>query len=176
MSNLASLHGMVVIKQNDILMGILPPFHSFGLSITTVYPLIMGIRTVYHANPTESFYIARCIEEYKTSGIISTPTFVQSLLRVITKKQIQYLRLIVTGAEKCSDALYEKMRQLAPHAIILEGYGATECSPVISLNHENNIVRGSLGNIAPGFEYAIIHVDKIERVPVKEIGTIDSPW
>ncbi|HRU52372.1 MAG TPA: AMP-binding protein [Planctomycetota bacterium] len=172
MSNLASLHGMVVIKQNDILMGILPPFHSFGLSITTVYPLIMGIRTVYHANPTESFYIARCIEEYKTSGIISTPTFVQSLLRVITKKQIQYLRLIVTGAEKCSDALYEKMRQLAPHAIILEGYGATECSPVISLNHENNIVRGSLGNIAPGFEYAIIHVDKIERVPVKEIGRL----
>jgi long-chain-fatty-acid--[acyl-carrier-protein] ligase len=104
--------------------------------------------------------------------MLSTPTFVNALVRVMTKKQMETIRVIITGAEKCSDALYEKMKNLAPHATIMEGYGATECSPVISLNDEKHIVRGSLGHILPNIEYAIIDVDTNKRVETNQIGRL----
>lgn len=172
LANANILHHLVYVEEKDVMLGILPSFHSFGLTVTVVLPLILGARAVYHANPTESIAIAHIIEEYKATLMLSTPTFVNALVRVMTKKQMETIRVIITGAEKCSDALYEKMKNLAPHATIMEGYGATECSPVISLNDEKHIVRGSLGHILPNIEYAIIDVDTNKRVEINQIGRL----
>ena len=81
---LADLHAVtaaVCIQDRDRLLGMLPPFHSFGLSVTTVLPLVMGLRTCYWPNPTEAAALAAVIEKYRVTLAVGTPTFMGGIAR-----------------------------------------------------------------------------------------------
>ncbi|MBW1834452.1 MAG: AMP-binding protein, partial [Deltaproteobacteria bacterium] len=73
------------VWEKDVMVGILPPFHSFGITATIVLPLSMGIRTVYNPNPTEASTIARLIEEYRVSLMVGTPTFINGIVSAVLK-------------------------------------------------------------------------------------------
>ncbi|MBT3199103.1 MAG: AMP-binding protein [Phycisphaerales bacterium] len=168
---LASLGGVaraVHIGVNDHLIGILPPFHSFGLTGCMLTALAWGARVVYHANPTEAETIGRSIEAYETSIILGTPTFLGGIVRASTPERLAPLRMAVTGAEKCSDHIYQSLQAVCPDAVVMEGYGVTECSPFISINDPDDPKPGTIGKVLDTMEYAIIDIETDPPVRVEQ--------
>jgi acyl-CoA synthetase (AMP-forming)/AMP-acid ligase II/1-acyl-sn-glycerol-3-phosphate acyltransferase/acyl carrier protein len=160
LTNLRDLLSVVEIRQRDRLIGFLPPFHSFGLSVTTVLPLIAGIPTVYHPKPNDAFIIARLILAYGVTIMLGTPTFLRGILRATNDAELlKSLRLAVTGAEKCPESTYDLLAERCPQATVLEGYGITECSPVVSVNRVENAKHGTIGIPLPSVETAIVDVE-----------------
>lgn len=152
---LSSFH----IFRGDRLLGFLPPFHSFGLTGTLLLPLLSGIKVVHHPNPNEVSTLGKIIEDYEVTILLSTPTFISNIVRADTSSDLTSLRLCVTGAEKCSRETYESVRSRCPKAVILEGYGITECSPVVSVMREDDVQPGTIGKPLPSVCAAILDLD-----------------
>ena len=167
MASLGSISRAVHIGVNDHMIGILPPFHSFGLTGCVLTALAWGARVVYHANPTEAEAIGRIVEAYQATIILGTPTFLGGIVRTSTPERLKSLRMAVTGAEKCSDHIYQSLRTSCPEAVILEGYGVTECSPFISLNDETDPQAGTIGKVLDTMEYAVIALETDPPVRVE---------
>jgi acyl-CoA synthetase (AMP-forming)/AMP-acid ligase II/1-acyl-sn-glycerol-3-phosphate acyltransferase/acyl carrier protein len=172
LTNVRDVLDISQMHADDVLLGFLPPFHSFGLTITLVLPCITGIRVVFHTNPTEAGVISRIMEAYRTSVLVSTPTFLAGIVRVADDRQLASLRLAVTGAEKCPDQLFAALHARCPKAIVLEGYGITECSPVVSANDMDAPVPGSIGRLLPSVEGAIVDLETAGRIAPGETGML----
>lgn len=121
------------LKKNDILMGFLPPFHSFGFSINTIMPLIIGLRVCYTPDPNDAKTIQNLLIHTKTTAITSTPTFLKMILNS-TKSKLGNIKYAVVWAEKCPIELEKQFSEICTNWKILEWYWITECSPVISIN------------------------------------------
>ncbi len=172
LTNIRDVIKWVQLYESEVILGILPPFHSFGLVATSIFPLCSGIRAVYHANPTEAVAITKNIEAYQVTMLVSTPTFMQGIFRVSRPEQLKSMRIIITGAEKCPESTYHKAQELCPGIKILEGYGLTECSPVVSMNVEHQIVHGSIGKILPSLEYVLVDPDTGAKVEIGKMGRL----
>lgn len=155
LSNLTGALEAFSLDRTHRIIGFLPAFHSFGLTATTLLPVLTGIRIVYHPDPTDAGALARKIAGYRPTILISTPTFLSHIAQRSDEDTLESLKLIVVGAEKCPQRLFEKMSELAPGAVVLEGYGITECSPVVSANTPDAIKEGTIGRPLPGVEVRI---------------------
>jgi acyl-CoA synthetase (AMP-forming)/AMP-acid ligase II/1-acyl-sn-glycerol-3-phosphate acyltransferase/acyl carrier protein len=160
------------LTRHDCALGFLPTFHSFGLSITTLLPVLAGIKVVHHPDPTDSGRLARKIGAYKVTVLVGTPTFVAHIVERSEPGELATLRLIVVGAEKCPEALVQRCAQAAPGAKVLEGYGITECSPVVSVNRPDNNRVGSLGQPLPGVELQVVDLQTDEPLPAGQRGML----
>ncbi len=147
--NVAHAAADMGIQKGYCLLGMLPPFHSFGTLLSIVLPCVSNIRVVYHPNPTEGAMLARITAAYKVNFFCGTPTFVANILRNGTPQQLGTLRLVVCGAEKCPEATFQLLREKAPKASLYEGYGITECGPVVSLNKPAECREGTIGRLLP---------------------------
>lgn len=131
MTNAEGAREMFPHDKNSCLVGFLPFFHSFGYAITLWTGLLEGLRTVYHPNPLEPKPIGQLIKKYGGSIMISTPTFLQGFIRRCDPDQLASLDCVITGAEKLPEriaaAFHDKFSKMAR-----EGYGTTECAPVVS--------------------------------------------
>ncbi len=166
LANIREVLEAVKIYENDRLIGFLPPFHSFGLTVTMLLPLCGGAQIVYHPNPTEADTLAKIIESYGVTLLIGTPTFLGGIVRVANSAQLATLRLAVTGAESCPERVYEALKAKCAGAVILEGYGVTECSPIISINDPDRPEPFSIGKLLPGLDYVIVDSDSLKpRIP-----------
>jgi acyl-CoA synthetase (AMP-forming)/AMP-acid ligase II/acyl carrier protein len=163
-ANMRDFASIISFDGNHRLLGMLPPFHSLGLAGTIILPLCLGLKTVYHANPTEAAILAGMIEQYGVSTVIGTPTFLTGILKAATKEQLQSLQLVFTGAEKCPEQTYQSLEKMNPAAKLCEGYGITECSPLVSINRVENPQPGTIGRVMPSMEYAIIDPETDRRV------------
>jgi acyl-CoA synthetase (AMP-forming)/AMP-acid ligase II/1-acyl-sn-glycerol-3-phosphate acyltransferase/acyl carrier protein len=155
-ANVADVNNILGIRRDDVLVGMLPPFHSLGLTGTVILPMSLGMQVVYHANPTEAATLAKLIEEYKVTVLLGTPTFLSTILRSAEMDQLSSLRLAFTGAEKCPAHLYKAMAKRYPNTTLCEGYGVTECAPLISVNHPENPVAESIGKVLDSMEYVLV--------------------
>jgi len=155
-ANVADVNTILGVRRDDVLVGMLPPFHSLGLTGTVILPMSLGLQVVYHANPTEAAVLAKLIQEYRVTVLMGTPTFLNGVLRGAEKNQLSSLRLAFTGAEKCPAHVYATMAREYPDAIMCEGYGVTECAPLISVNHPDNPVAGSIGKVLDSMEYVLV--------------------
>jgi len=169
LANLRDVFRVITIRQTDRLIGILPPFHSFGLTGNMLFPLCGGIPTVYHPDPADAGTRACLIEAYRATILIGTPTFLNGIIRASAAGQLSTLRLVVTGAEKCSEKIYAALKEHCSNAVILEGYGVTECSPIISLNDENDPRPFTIGKVLPSLEYLLVAPETGE--PLARTGT-----
>ena len=143
------------LGRGDSVLGFLPAFHSFGLSVTGLLPLLAGLRVVRHPDPTAAAALARKVSTYRPTVLAGTPTFVRYILDRAAPGQLESLRLIVVGAEKCPEELRKRCAEAAPGAALLEGYGITECSPVVSVNRPGANRPGTVGPPLPDVEVRV---------------------
>jgi long-chain-fatty-acid--[acyl-carrier-protein] ligase len=104
--------------------------------------------------------------------LVGTPTFVSYVMERAKPGGLSSLRLIVLGAEKCPPALFERCREQAPHAAVVEGYGITECAPVVSVNPPSAPKPGSIGRPLPGVEVRVVDLETEENLPAGQMGMI----
>jgi long-chain-fatty-acid--[acyl-carrier-protein] ligase len=172
LTNIRDIASVVTIRRDDAMLGMLPPFHSFGITATIIAPLVLGFRAVYYPNPTEPAMLARIIQAYGATLLVGTPTFLGRILSASTRGQLDSLRLAVTGAERCPRRVYEALVERCTKAVVLEGYGVTECSPIISLNDERNPRPLTIGRPLPSLKCAIIDPDTNTRVAKGRTGAL----
>lgn len=169
LANVAAGLEVLEADADDSLLGFLPPFHSFGLTGNVLLPVVAGIRSVRHADPTDARGLVRLIESYRPTMLFTTPTFLGYILAACSADELTSLRKIITGAERCPESTFAACRRLAPSAVILEGYGITECSPVVAANRIGRVKVGSIG--APVQHVETIVVDPDTHQPLAEGAT-----
>ena len=91
------------ITNDERLFCYLPPFHSFGFTVNTIFPLITGLKSVNTPDPNDSLTVAKLIAHSKPTLLATTPTFLRNLLNIASKDQLSSLRYVITGGEKCSE-------------------------------------------------------------------------
>ncbi len=166
LSDLKSAMECFEFLPNDILYGILPPFHSFGFAVTGMMPLMIGLRVYYAPDPTHSLAMLRDIEHWKLTLFISAPTFIKGVFNLAKPDQLKSLRYVVGGAEKVPQELFEFMEKRGGE--MLEGYGITECSPVVTLTRPKKPRKG-VGQPLPGIDLCIVSPETREvMVPGQE--------
>ncbi len=167
LSNVQSVLQVIALGPGDAVLGILPFFHSFGYTITLWATLLAGARGVYHANPLEAKVIGELSGTHGVTITIATPTFYQSYLRRCTPEQFARVRVALSGAQKLSQGLADAW-QAKFGSKLMEGYGCTELSPVVSANlpspegaprRARNHKPGSIGRPMPGVAVKIVDPD-----------------
>lgn len=159
-------------KRDDILLGFLPPFHSFGLSGNMMLALLGGIRIVHHADPTDAAGLARKIAAYRPTVLLTTPTFFHYILNAAKPEDLVSLRVVITGAEKCPESVFTRAKEKTPHAFVAEGYGITECSPVVSVNRPGRARAGTIGEPLDGVEVRVVNPESMEPLPAGKQGLL----
>ncbi|MFW5923851.1 MAG: AMP-binding protein, partial [Planctomycetota bacterium] len=172
LANLRDVTDVITLRNQDHLLGMLPPFHSFGLTVTLLLPACLGVRTVYAPDPTDGATMAEIIDAYEVSLMVGTPTFLHHILRAPARADLSSLRLAVTGGEQCPEKVYRALEDRCPDATVIEGYGITECSPVVSVNDADAPVEQTIGKILPSLDHAIIVPETGERVVRGERGML----
>jgi len=172
LANMRDMMKLYPFVPSDRMIGILPPFHSFGLTCTSLLPVCGGFPVVYHPNPTEGLALARIIEAYGVTMLVGTPTFLQGITRAAKDPQLATLRAVISGAEKCPEALYDNLDQRWPNLRVIEGYGITECSPVVAGNRVAAPRRGAIGYMLASLEHVVVDVDTHERVEPGRTGML----
>ncbi len=160
----------VKLTRADSLLGFLPLFHSFGHTVAALLPLLSGIRLLHHPDPTDANGLVRKIAGYKPTVICATPTFFGFILDRAKPGELDSLTCVVVGAERCPDAVFEKAKTMTPNGEILEGYGITECSPIVAANPPGRTRRGTIGVPLPGVEVCVTELDTQTVLPAGERG------
>jgi acyl-[acyl-carrier-protein]-phospholipid O-acyltransferase/long-chain-fatty-acid--[acyl-carrier-protein] ligase len=132
-SNLSSMNQLADIQKNDKVIGILPFFHSFGYTITLWSALTLRCGGVYHFTPLDPRTVGKLTADHKCTILMATPTFIRSYIRRVEPDQFASLRMILVGAEKLPRDVAEAFKERFGKQL-LEGYGATEMCPLISVN------------------------------------------
>ena len=172
LTNLRDVLHEVSLYATDVMLGILPPFHSFGLTANLLLPLLTAMRVVFHPNPTEAAILAAVIEKYKATLLVGTPTFLAGIVNAARPEQLISLRIAVTGAESCPSHVYDSLAERCPHTTVIEGYGITECSPIVSANRPGREERATIGEPLPSVEIAIIDPETEQPVAKGERGML----
>lgn len=160
------------LTRADSVLGFLPMFHSFGLTIAGLFPILAGAKVVHHPDPTDAGALVRKLAAYQTTILIATPTFIGFMLARCQKGDLDSIRIIVVGAEKCPDEIFERVAELAPQAHVLEGYGVTECAPCVSVNPVDAIRRGTIGKPLPNVAVTVVDLESGEPVPANTRGML----
>ncbi|WP_439630549.1 AMP-binding protein [Gemmata sp.] len=160
------------LVRTDAVLGFLPMFHSFGLTIATLLPVLAGSKLVHHPDPTDATGLARKLAAYKPTILIATPTFLGFILGRCKPGDLDSLRLVVVGAERCPDELFDRVAALAPRATVLEGYGVTECGPCVSVNPVVAVRRGTVGKPLPGVDVCVVDLESDRVLPANERGML----
>jgi acyl-[acyl-carrier-protein]-phospholipid O-acyltransferase/long-chain-fatty-acid--[acyl-carrier-protein] ligase len=184
MSNLKQVSDILNVDDQDIIMGILPLFHAFGLTVSTFMPMVEGLPIICHPDPTDTVNIAKAIAHYRVTILLGTATFLRLYIKNtrVHPLMLESLRLVVAGAEKLSHEVREAFK-LKFNKDIYEGYGATETTPVASCNvpdfldvnywsvQTGNKV-GTVGMPLPGSSFRIVDPVSLQELPTGEDGLI----
>ncbi|MFT5701587.1 MAG: acyl-[acyl-carrier-protein]-phospholipid O-acyltransferase [Desulforhopalus sp.] len=170
-SNLKSVSPIFGFRSEDVFLCILPFFHVFGLTVTLWLPIYHGMSMLTYANPLDFKKICAIARDKKATFLVGTPSFFWGYLRKSEPGDFDTLRIALTGADKCPDALREGFKN--KHNItVFEGYGATECSPVISTNTPECNRPGSVGKPIPGLQIRIENYETGKECGPGEDGRI----
>jgi len=179
-SNVEAIDQTIHLTSRDVIVGILPFFHSFGYTVTLWTPLALDLKCVYHYSPIDGKRIGKLTEQHKATVLLSTPTFLRNYLRRCTKEQFDTLDVVVAGAEKLPPSLcdaFEEKFGVRP----VEGYGCTELSPLASVNvpksraaggFQTVAKEGTVGRPVPNVAAKIVDLDTGEERDVGEEGML----
>lgn len=165
--------------QQDKLLGALPFYHSFGYMVMWL-GLNHGPGIVLHSDPLEAQAIGRLIKKQKVTFVMTTPAFLKAYLQGISSEQFGSVDCVLAGAEKLTQQLSDDIvRKFGIRPI--EGYGSTECSPVITTStldiraqgvFQKGSVPGTVGQPLPGVAVRIVNPDTYEMLPPDNEGLL----
>jgi acyl-[acyl-carrier-protein]-phospholipid O-acyltransferase/long-chain-fatty-acid--[acyl-carrier-protein] ligase len=179
-SNIEQMAQTFMLGRKDSLLGVLPFFHSFGFTVTLWLPAVLGVGAAYHPSPLDLAAISELVRDYRLTFLMATPTFLQAYMRRCSPEDFGSLEFVLVGAEKLPEWLalaFEDRFGIKP----LEGYGATECSPTVSVNTRDFRApgfrqvggkRGRIGHPLPGISVRIVDPETREPVPVGTPGLL----
>jgi len=184
MANIKQVSDVLDTRDEDVIMATLPLFHAFGLTVTGLMPLIEGIPAILHPDPTDTLIISKAIAKNSATIFCSTSTFLRLFNRNkrIHPLMLKSLRLVVAGAERLNPEVRDAFK-LKFNKEIYEGYGATETTPVASVNIPDQIdpddwsiqlgnKPGTVGMPLPGGSFRIVDPVTLETCPVGKDGLI----
>jgi acyl-[acyl-carrier-protein]-phospholipid O-acyltransferase/long-chain-fatty-acid--[acyl-carrier-protein] ligase len=170
-SNIENFGAYIKISDSDIILANLVFFHVFGLTVNLWVSFYYGMTMVSYANPLDFQTISTIAREEKPTIMVGTPSFFWGYLHKSDPGDFKTLRLMVAGADKCPDALREGY--MSKHGVtLLEGYGATETSPVISVNSLEFNRPGSTGKVIPGVQVRIESFETGKTCKTREVGKV----
>jgi acyl-[acyl-carrier-protein]-phospholipid O-acyltransferase/long-chain-fatty-acid--[acyl-carrier-protein] ligase len=179
-ANIRQMTQVFLLGADDKILGILPFFHAFGFTVGLWLPGVHSVGVVFHPNPLDAQVIGELVERYKITFLVATPSFLQAYMRRCTPQQFASLQTVLAGAEKLSErvsAAFEETFGVRP----LEGYGCTECAPVVAVNvhdyrapgfRQLGARRGTIGHALPGVSVRIVDPDTLEPMPANQNGML----
>ena len=180
LSNVEALRMVTRLNPNDNLCGALPFFHSFGFNCGLWFPLVNGVSVSYIANPLDGALVGKSVRENRSTILFAPPTFLLNYIRRTQPSDFASLRVVAAGAEKLRKRLadsFEERFGVRP----LEGYGATELSPVVSLNipsvetgevYQVGNKPDSVGHPVPGVAVKIADVETKQSLEIGRKGLL----
>ncbi|MEM9683182.1 MAG: AMP-binding protein, partial [Pseudomonadota bacterium] len=162
MSNIYQLGAVVDFNPSDIVFNALPVFHSFGLTAGMLLPVLSGIRTFLYPSPLHYRIVPELVYDTNATIMFGTDTFLTGYARMAHPYDFYSIRYVFAGAERVKDetrAVWAEKFGLR----ILEGYGATETSPVLATNTPMHFRPGTVGRLLPGIRHRLDPVEGIER-------------
>lgn len=174
-SNIEQAARALDLEPDDRLLHMLPFFHTFGNFLLWA-GIHWGKAMVFLPNPLDAESVGKMTEKHKATILVATPTFLQIYSKKCTLAQFESLRIVVAGAEKLPQPFARKW--LEKYGVpIFEGYGCTECSPVIGVNVQDYKGRagskaGAIGRALPGVLVRIVDPDTRQALPVGEPGLL----
>ncbi|NGX57507.1 MAG: Bifunctional protein Aas [Chlamydiae bacterium] len=171
LENLRSICRSVDVYTNDTFFGVLPPFHSFGLTAGCFFGPLTGMRVCYYPNPINGQGMAKGCEKWRPTVICAAPTFLKGMLKAGRYDQFTSARWVVSGAEAAPPELFAQMEKMGMGGMLKEGYGVTECSPVLTINRLD-VESAGVGQPVDGVDIVIIHPKTHEKLPQGETGLI----
>lgn len=170
-SNIRSIFKAIEFSDHDNMLANLPYFHVFGLTVNFWLPILSGMTLVTYTNPLDFKAICDAVREEKVTLMVGTPTILAGYLRKSETGDFQSLRVLISGADKCPHSLRDGF--LEKHRIpLLEGYGATETSPVITVNTPRYNRPGSVGKVLPNVRVLIENCQTGKECRPGETGKI----
>ncbi|MGB5833015.1 MAG: acyl-[ACP]--phospholipid O-acyltransferase [Thiohalocapsa sp.] len=183
-ANARQISDVLNTERDDLMLSNLPLFHAFGLTVTTCLPLLEGMPMVCHPDPTDAVGSAKAIAQWRVTILCSTSTFLRLYVRnrKVHPIMLESLRIVVAGAERLNPDVREAFA-LRFNKTIYEGYGATETTPVASVNVPDAIETdnwkiqtgskpGTVGMPLPGTSFRIVDPATLESLPTGEDGLI----
>lgn len=183
LANCAQISSLSILPESCSLLGCLPVFHSFGFTVTLWYPMLRGCRIVTVPSPLETRKIIDAIRDDEVTVMIGAPTFVRPLLKKAQPIELRSLDLVVTGAEKLPQDLYQSFLEQF-HLEICQGYGLTETTPATNINQPHPPVVlstnepqlgkrvGSVGRMMPGMTARIMDPETGRDLLLTETGVV----
>jgi acyl-[acyl-carrier-protein]-phospholipid O-acyltransferase/long-chain-fatty-acid--[acyl-carrier-protein] ligase len=179
-SQAEAIKQVIRLRPTDVVLGLLPFFHSFGYTITLWTVLTIEAKGAYHFNPLDAKQVGKLCQKYQGTILVATPTFLRGYLRRCDKEQFASLDVVVAGAEKLSTQLCDKFEEKFDVRPV-EGYGATELSPLVSVNippsrssgsQEVDLKEGTVGRPIPGVSAKVVDLDTGEELGPNQAGML----
>ena len=153
LTNIAQIAEHIDLSPFKTFFNPLPVFHSVGMTGGLLLPLMQGIRAVQYPSPLHYREIPKLVGETKADLLFGTDTFIAGYARAAAEQDLKSVRMIVAGAERVKGETRALWARFGTE--IVEGYGTTECAPVVALNTPEDNRPGSVGQLLPGIEHRL---------------------
>lgn len=159
-ANIKQMAAIQTVNFKDLLFNALPMFHSFGLTVGTLFPLFEGAKLFLYPSPLHYRVVAELVYELGATIMIGTDTFLRGYAKIAHPYDFHNVRLMYSGGEAAKPDT-RSMWMEHSGVRMMEAYGSTECSPVMTANNGIFNKFGSIGKLLPGMQYKIEPVDGI---------------
>jgi 1-acyl-sn-glycerol-3-phosphate acyltransferase len=179
-NNVDGINKVAKLRSSDVMVGVLPFFHSFGYTVTMWGAMANNVAACYHFNPLDAKQVGKMVKKFQGTLLLATPTFLRTYAKRCTPEEFKSLNLVVAGAERLPPEMsdtFEKKFSVRP----VEGYGATELSPLVSVNvpksrqsdpWQIDLKEGTVGRPIPNVAARITDLDSGEVLGVNESGML----